>query len=225
MKVLLLNQCFYPDVVSTAQHLTDFALHLRENGHEVTVVAGSRGYDDPDVRFSRRETWKGIEIRRLPTFGLGKKAKWRRILDFGSFFLSAVMVLLRLKRFDVVVAMTSPPLISLMGSLFVKLKGGRLVFWIMDLNPDEAIAAGWLHEGSLLARALESLLRYSLHTADRIIVLDRFMKDRIVDKGIPEHKLAVIPPWSHDDSVRYDASGRTAFRERHGLAEKYVVMN
>ena len=26
MRILLLNQCFYPDVVATAQHLTDLAI-------------------------------------------------------------------------------------------------------------------------------------------------------------------------------------------------------
>ena len=56
MRILLLNQCFYPDVVSTAQHLTDLALGLAGKGHKVTVLASRRGYDDPALRFSARET-------------------------------------------------------------------------------------------------------------------------------------------------------------------------
>ena len=51
MRILLLNQCFYPDVVSTAQHLTDLAVALAERGHSVTVVASRRGYDNPSKRF------------------------------------------------------------------------------------------------------------------------------------------------------------------------------
>jgi hypothetical protein len=46
MKVLLLNQCFYPDVVATSQHLTDLAIELVKSGHQVTVLASRRGYDD-----------------------------------------------------------------------------------------------------------------------------------------------------------------------------------
>src|SRR5207237_10841865 len=60
VKVLLLNQCFYPDVVSTAQHLTDLALELSARGNEVTVVTSRRGYDNSQIRFPARETWKGI---------------------------------------------------------------------------------------------------------------------------------------------------------------------
>ncbi|HEX8087265.1 MAG TPA: glycosyltransferase family 4 protein, partial [Blastocatellia bacterium] len=97
-------------------------------------------------------------------------------------------------------------------------------FWIMDLNPDEAIAAGWLRKDSLAARVLSRLLVYSLNVAEKIFVLDRFMKDCVIAKGIPEQKLVVIPPWSHDTAVRYDHEGRLLFRADHGLAGKFVVM-
>lgn len=224
MKVLLLNQCFYPDVVSTAQHLTDLAVKLAERGHQVTVIASRRGYDNPDIRFPKREVWKNINIIRISAFGLGKKAKWRRAVDFASFLISCAFRLLLLPRFDVVVAMTSPPLISFLGALFARLKGGRFAFWVMDLNPDEAIAAGWLREHSMSARVLETLLLYSLRQAEKVIVLDRFMKRRITRKGIPERKIDVIPPWSHADAAGYDQEGRHDFRARHGLSGKYVVM-
>ena len=55
MKVLLLNQCFWPDVVATAQQLTDLAAGLIERGHDVTVVCSDRGYDDQRLRFPRHE--------------------------------------------------------------------------------------------------------------------------------------------------------------------------
>src|SRR5882672_2415242 len=224
MKVLLLNQCFYPDVASTAQHLTDLAVELAAGGHDVTVIASDRGYDNPAIRFPRRETWKGVRIIRIPSLAFGKSSKWRRALNFASFLFVCALRLMLLPRFDVVVALTSPPLISVLGSLFVSIRGGRFLFWVMDLNPDEAIAAGWLKEESLAARALFRFLGYSLRHAERIIVLDRFMKQRIIDKGITEEKLAVIPPWSHTESVAYDAAGRAAFRAAHDLSEKFVVM-
>ena len=224
MRFLLLNQCFYPDVVSTAQHLTDLATELAARGHDVTVVTGDRGYDDPTVRFPRNERWKDVRIIRVPSLSLGKQSKWRRALGFASFLASCAVRLLTLPRFDVTVALTSPPLISFLATLFVKLKGGRFCFWVMDLNPDEAIAAGWLRPDSALARLLHSMLRYSFMNADRTIVLDRFMKERLLAKGADAERVAVVPPWSHDDAVAYSAAGREAFRQRHGLTEKFVVM-
>src|SRR6476659_4315507 len=130
MKILLLNQCFYPDVVSSAQHLTDLAVELARTGHEVTVIAAGRGYDDGVARFPKQENWKGIRIIRLSTFTLGKRARWRRALNFASFLCACAVRLLILPRFDAVVALTSPPLISVLGSLFVRLIGGKFCFWV-----------------------------------------------------------------------------------------------
>jgi glycosyltransferase involved in cell wall biosynthesis len=225
MKVLLLNQCFYPDVAATGQYLTDLAVGLSERGHNVTVITGARGYDDPSRRFARRETWRGIEIIRIGSLNPGKETKWRRAVNFASFLLACAFRLLLLQpKCDAVVVLTSPPLISFLGALFVQLKGGKLFYWIMDLNPDEAIAAGWLHSESLVARFLALLLRFSLRSAERVIVLDRFMKQRILDKGIADQRVVVVPPWPLTEDVRYDESGREAFRARHGLVGKYVVM-
>ncbi|HEV7397285.1 MAG TPA: glycosyltransferase family 4 protein [Pyrinomonadaceae bacterium] len=224
MKILLLNQCFYPDVVSASQHLTDFAVGLAERGHQVTVIASRRGYDDPSVRFSKRERWKGINIIRLPSIGLGKETKSRRALSFASFLIACVFRLIILPKHDVVVGMTAPPLVSFIASLFVKFKGGRFLYWVLDLNPDEAIAAGWLRQDSVAAKFLSAVLLFTLRHAEKIIVLDRFMKDRILAKGVAAEKIEIIPPWSHDDAVKFDAQGRNDFRALHDLSDKFVVM-
>jgi colanic acid biosynthesis glycosyl transferase WcaI len=224
LKILLLNQCFYPDVVSTAQHLTDLATALTARGHEVTVIASDRGYDDPNRRYERRQQWNGIDIIRIPSVSLGKNSRWRRAFNFGSFMLFCGLRLLTLRRFDHVVALTSPPLISFIAALFVKFKGGSFCFWVMDLNPDEAIAAGWLKEKSLLTRLLQRMLRYSFKVATRTVVLDRFTKERVVAKGIDPARMTIVPPWSHDDHVTYSETGRESFRQHHELTDKFVVM-
>ena len=50
------------------------------------------------------------------------------------------------------------------------------------------------------------------------------MRERILEKGISDEKVLVIPPWSHDVEVRFDAAGRERFRKTHGLDDKFVVM-
>ncbi|MBN1568189.1 MAG: glycosyltransferase family 4 protein [Acidobacteria bacterium] len=224
MKILLINQCFYPDVVSSAQHLTDLAVELSKCGHSVTVLTGRRGYDNPGICFPKKEIWKGISIIRIPSTGMGKKSRSARAIDFGSFMLFSFARMLLLPRHDAVVALTSPPLISSLAAIFAYFRRERFYCWIMDLNPDEAIAAGWLREKSIAAKILSALLRYSTRTARKLIVLDRFMKDRLLAKGIPESKIAVIPPWSHDPQISYSREGRAAFRSAHGLTDKFVVM-
>jgi len=224
MKILLLSQVFYPDVVAVAQYVADLATNLGEAGHDVTVLCSSHGYDAPARRFPRRQTWKGIRIQRVPVLALGKKSKLRRIVSFASFFISCFYFLLIMPAQDVVVVVPPPPLLSVVAALFVLLRGGRLVFWNMDLNPDEAIAAGWLRHNSLTARLLGAALRFSLDVSSSVVVLDRFMKERVVAKGIPSHKVHIVPVWSLDHAIHFDAEGRDLFRRRLGVENKFVVM-
>ncbi len=217
MKILLLNQCFWPDVMATGQQLTDVACELAGRGHEVTVITGRRGYDDPQLVFPRRERWRNIEIFRVRSIAASKTSRWRRALNFASFLTTCAWRLAFTRRQDVVVALTSPPLISWLAALFIRLKGGRLVCWIMDLNPDEAIAAGWLRAESATAKLLAGLLLSSMQHADKIVVLDRFMKERLLE-GISPDRIEVIQP------VHFDQKGREAFRREHGLKDKFVIM-
>lgn len=224
LSVLLLNQAFYPDVASTAQHLSGLAAALCERGHRVTALASARSYDNPNQTYAAHEVWKGVEIYRIQATGFGKSAKWRRAIDFATYLANCALRLLTMARHDVVVALTTPPLISFLGALMVRLKGGRLVFWVMDLNPDEAIAAGWLDPDSITARILQKMLRYSLHSADSVIALDRFMAERLGNKQIEPSRIAVLAPWSHNQNVYFDRPGRDTFRARNGLTGKFVVM-
>jgi hypothetical protein len=50
------------------------------------------------------------------------------------------------------------------------------------------------------------------------------MKERLLAKGASENKIKVVPPWSHDQHVFYDADARASFRAAHGLTDKFVVM-
>jgi colanic acid biosynthesis glycosyl transferase WcaI len=222
--ILVLNQPFYPDVASTAQHLSDLAVALAQRGHSVTALASARCYDNPAQSYPRRERWRGIDIRRIRSTGYGKTARWRRAVDFASYLANCAWNLARMPRHDVVIALTTPPLISFLGALMVRLKGGRLVFWVMDVNPDEAVAAGWLNASSGVARVLQKMLRYSLHSAENVIALDRFMAERLIEKETPREKVSILPPWSHNEAAFFDAAGRERFRAAHNLGGKFVVM-
>lgn len=224
MKILLLNQAFYPDVVSTAQHLTDLAVDLVERGHDITAIAGRSAYDGDGALYTRNEVYKGVHIKRVRYSALGKKSRFSRAIDVTSFNLGIAAKLWFARKFDVVIVLTSPPFLALVGLLYAMWRGARFVYWIMDLNPDEAVAAGWLRKGSKTERTLEALSRSILRRSSQIVVLDRFMAQRIVAKGPRPEKVTVLPPWPHDSDIRPIAHEQNPFRNQQGLAGKFVVM-
>src|SRR5262249_26327234 len=145
-------------------------------------------------------------------------------LDFATFLLSCCFALVRLRGFDSVVAMTSPPLISFIAAVYAVIMRASLTLWIMDLNPDEAIAAQWMRADSLPARGRNAALLFSLRRASHIVALDGYMRDRLQAKGVPADRIGVIPPWSYDGAAVYDRAAGERFRREHKLDGRFVVM-
>src|SRR5580700_2486338 len=169
-KILLLNQVFYPDGAATAQHTTDLALFLKSLQYDVTVIAGRRDYNHRDKIYPSAENYQGIKILRVGSTGLGKRNFLTRFLDGVTFEFQLLFRLVMMPRQDVVIAFTSPPLIGFVGALFCLLKGGRLVNWLMDINPDAAAAVGYLKKNSTLHRLLNAAFEFSLKRCSNVVV-------------------------------------------------------
>jgi glycosyltransferase involved in cell wall biosynthesis len=99
-----------------------------------------------------------------------------------------------------------------------------VVYWVMDLNPDQMIALGKTSATSVPARAFDFLNRLILRRARDVVVLDRFMAERVNRKLDVRHKMTVSPPWAHEQHLEPVDHSANAFRKRHGLDGKFVVM-
>ena len=73
MRVLLLNQAFWPDRAGSARLLTDVARHLGQAGHDVTVIAG------PATRAVETQAAPPVRIVRAPSLVNGSSLPARAI--------------------------------------------------------------------------------------------------------------------------------------------------
>jgi glycosyltransferase involved in cell wall biosynthesis len=119
---------------------------------------------------------------------------------------------------------TSPPLIGMVAGIAGVLRRIPVVYWAMDLNPDQLIALGKLKPTDQAARLLESANRFILRQSALIVALDRFMAARLERRGRLAGKLLVLPPWPHEDHIAPPAGGVNPFRLKHGLTGKFVIM-
>lgn len=189
------------------------------------MYAAARGYDDPSRRYPYREFRRGVHVRRFPLSSFGKSSIAVRLIAQSLFMAQAVVLGLFIHRLRVVVVSTSPPFANAGGMIVSWLRRVPLVWWVMDLNPDQMIAAGKVRPESLVARMFDFLNWLTLRRAAAVIVLDRFMAERInAKRRDAARKLVVIPPWPHVASGEVDKNRVAAFRTRHGLAGKFVVM-
>jgi hypothetical protein len=204
--------------------MADAAQELVRRGHRVVVMTSDRGYDDPSARYPRRETLGGVEVRRIPLTSFGKRSIAVRLLGGVSFTIQAIMRGLCLRPLDAIVVSTAPPMASVAAVVIGALRRAPIKYWVMDLNPDQSIALGVVRERSLMARAFDRLNRLVLRRAADVVVLDRFMAERVNRKLDVRSKLTIIPPWPHEDHLEEVPHEDNPFRRRHGLDGKLVVM-
>jgi len=195
MKILAINQFFWPDTAATGQLLGDVTCALEKSSHRVTIVCGPSGYGGINHTPHPPATiLRGSATR----FGRGRLG---RIVSYVSFLVGAAWNSLRTERPDVVISMTTPPLTSLLGALIQKLRGARHYIWEMDLYPDIAVDLGVLGPRSLVTRATGALVDWSRQRADGIIAIGEDMKARLVARGIPAHKIHVAENWADGTEI------------------------
>lgn len=222
--ILIVSQVFSPDPTSVGQHLADTAFELAARGHRVVVLTSRRGYDDPSVKYPFRETLNGVAVIRLPFSSFGKRWLALRTVAAVIFLSLATVVGLFVHPLDIVLVSTSPPFASAAGVVIATLRRKPLKYWVMDLNPDQMIALGLLSPTSVVARLVDRLNVLALKRANSVIVPDRMMALRVNAKVDVHEKLAIVPPWAHEDQLIDVPHDQNRFRHEHGLDGKFVVM-
>jgi glycosyltransferase involved in cell wall biosynthesis len=223
-RLLFINQYYWPDHASTAQHLTDLAEALAAEGHEVHVLCSKRGYRPGGEAQPARETRNGVTIHRVGATSLGRRSLGRRYADYLSFYALAGARAFASPRYDAVITLTTPPLIGLLGTMLRRLRGSRHVVWSMDLHPDASLALGMMSLRNPIVRLLAWLSDHVVRSADRVIVLGDYMADRIAAKGVRPARVAMIPVWSRREEVYPLPRDGHPLREQLGLAGKFVAM-
>ncbi len=183
-RIVFINQYYWPDHASTAQHLTDLAEALARAGSEVHVVCSRGTYRPGQATRPAREVQNGVHIHRVGATALGRRSTWTRMTDYLTFYASALWCALWLRRCDLVVTLTTPPLIGLVGTILKRLKGSRHVCWSMDLHPDASLALGRMKRDRAGVRFLSRLSEAIVRRADRVVVLGAYMADRLRAKGV-----------------------------------------
>jgi glycosyltransferase involved in cell wall biosynthesis len=178
MRVVFVNRYFHPDHSATSQMASDLAFHLARRGWEVAAITSRQRYDDARADL-RSGIEQGVRIERVWSTRFGRAGLIGRAFDYASFYLSAFFAIRR-ERGATIVAMTDPPLLSVVAALASR----DVVNWIQDLFPEVAQALG-----IRVPRVVRRIRDWSLRKARANVVLGELMARRVP-------KAIVIPNWA-----------------------------
>ena len=196
MNILLINQFFYPDSAATSQFLTDLARSLAAEGNSVRVICGRSSYAELDCSDPPE-----VEIVRTPDVRFARGAL-ARVLSYASFLVGSVFHGFFGPKADLVLTLSTPPGLSLVGSLLKAALGAGHFIWEMDVYPDIAVALNVLRQNSLLTRILGASFDWSRRRADGIIALGEDMRNRLEARNIPREKIHVAENWADGREIR-----------------------
>jgi colanic acid biosynthesis glycosyl transferase WcaI len=229
MRILILNQFFYPDHSATSQLMTDLAEQLVERGFQVTALAGRGRYTGGEA-LPRREIHNRVRIVRAWATNFGKANIAGRLCDYLSFYVGAALRLLLLPKHDVIMVLTTPPLIGVVAVAVGRLKRTPVFSLMQDIYPDVAIELGTLRRGSLLSRVLDWLSRGVLRASNRIIVLGECMRERILEKLDGQSnsnfrsRIDTIHNWADGVAIKPVPDNENTFAAENGLSGRFIVM-
>lgn len=236
--LLVFNRSYYPDLGATGQLLTELCEDLvAHHGWQVTVVAGLPTVTVNGANGSgngtggsagwglvRQEAVRGVVVLRAAGTRLAKARFVGRAANYVSYFASAALAGGWARRPDVVMSLTDPPILGLAAVAWARRWRVPFVFLCQDIFPEVARLLDDFHS-PVIERALESVNRFLVRRASRVIALGETMKERLVHlRGVDPTKVTVIHNWA-DCTKIVPGPKRNPFSVTHGLADRFVVMH
>jgi colanic acid biosynthesis glycosyl transferase WcaI len=188
MTVWFLNQFYSPDRAPTGVMLEAVVEHLSGKGHRCVVwcsggsyLTSNIGRRTSDVEDGASGGARGVRVQRVGTLGAGKSFFGKLRGWLGFYVVLGWRLLAARERPDVIVAMTTPPFLSVLARVAAWRHGARHAHWVMDLYPDVLVAHGMLRHGGPAERILSELARWGFggKRAGAVLTLGPCMAKRV----------------------------------------------
>ncbi|MBI1189861.1 MAG: glycosyltransferase [Tepidisphaera sp.] len=223
MHVLIFNIYFHPEPTGTGLVVGQLATDLAAMGHEVTVVTTRPHYgvDADGAKYAGRliaeEQWEGVRVLRTGVPSWPRRGVLARAGKYLSYTLLAVPAGLRARKPDVVLCLLPPATTGIAAWLVKWWRGVPLVVNVQDVYPDS------IFRSRLSARLIGTLERVVLRSAARVTALSEGLGHEVLERGAVGERLDIVPMWTDTEHVR-PGEKHNAFRARHSLTEKFVVL-
>jgi glycosyltransferase involved in cell wall biosynthesis len=218
-RILVLNQYYRPGVEATANLLADLCEGLADE-YDVTVVTGRiRGKEG----LPTDEILNGVRVLRTRSTAYDRAELHHRALNYLTYLGDSLLRGLTLKRPDLVVCMTDPPIVGALAVQVARRYRAPLLVISQDVFPEIATELGRLTNRRLIS-TLRRLVGYYLARADHIVAIGDRMRERLIAKGARADRVTVIPNWVDTEAIRPLPQDNTWARD-HRLANFFLVMH
>ena len=222
-RLFIVSDLYYPEDSTTGHYMTGIAEGLAGNRH-VDVICGQPKYCQRGLRAPRQELRNGVNIYRCRGTTFDKNVYPLKMVNMLSLTLPIFFTgLFKICSGDVVLVVTTPPLLPFVVSMACRLRGARCILCIHDVYPEAMVYAGVLKRGRFIEHLLGWMTKRLYQRVDRIVVLGRDMARLVRAKTRNKDKVVVITNWADTDTVTPEPRGDNVLLTQLGLKDKFVV--
>lgn len=236
MKILKLPPYCEPEQISSS-HLSkdlNIACSLAGFETEIYVPSPTRGIDDETRKKYKKikyeEMYDGtFKIHRFSMFSEGRNSIIRAI-RYMFCNIAQYIKGIRTKGIDVIWGSSTPPTQGMLCAMVKKKLSKRykknvpFVYNLQDIFPDSLVTAKMTKKGSLIWKIGRKIEDFTYKNADKIIVISEDFKHNIMEKGVPEEKIVIIPNWVDSEKVYPIERKDNILFSRYGLdPDKYYI--
>lgn len=199
------------------KRMKSFAEYFIEKGHEVTVLTGSHNkYNelqniDKKYKIIYSYTTKQIKGSTL------KRLINNLLFGITSFF----KAMFKVKKIDVVITTSPPPLISIFGYLIAKIKGARLIYDVRDIWPDVALEMGSFTKDSIYYKVFSKIAKFMYKKSNYITTVSPGKVEKIKSYS-NEEKVWYIPNGFDDKFLDFEIDNEII--QKYGLDKKFTIV-
>ncbi len=226
MRVQILRQYNPPEPIPKPHEL---ARGLTERGHDVVVITGFPNYPAGELYPNTRlRLWHwdvidGIRVLRLPLYPDHSRSAIRRMLNYGSFAITAALLGSVLSGpVDAMFAEHPPLTVGLAAWILGRARRVPFLFAVNDLWPESVEATGMVRSRKLLTW-MGRLERFVYRRAAAIAVISPGVKVNLIGKGVPPDKVHVVPHWA-DESLYRPVPPDPELARSLGMAGRFNVV-
>lgn len=197
MHILFLTDNFPPEVNAPASRTFEHCREWVKAGHRVTVVTCAPNFPKGKVfdgyrnKLWQAETMEGIRVIRVWSYITANEGFLRRILDYQSYMLSAIIASIFVRKVDLIIG-TSPQFFTACAAYVVsRYKFRPYIFELRDLWPESIKAVGAMKNERAI-RFLEWVEMFLYRKSAKVVSVTRSFKDILMRRGIDGGKIEVI---------------------------------
>ncbi|WP_322480869.1 glycosyltransferase family 4 protein [Thermogemmatispora sp.] len=226
--ILFLTLYYPPEKGAAASRISQYAEHLVQRGHKVTVLTTVPNYPSGVVppeyrgRLLQEEMRSGVRVVRIWSYTSPNRGFVRRVLAHLSFgCLAPVLGGQAVGRPDLLIVESHPLFNAIAGRLLARWKGCPYIFTVSDLWPESAVQLGVLRN-RLLIRLAEWLEWSSYERAALVWVLTEGIRDQLLRRGLAPEKIFFLT--NGVDTGKFFPRPQSEARQQLGWQEPFTVL-